>query len=209
MSKIAKIGSALIILVLCSLACGSAKVDEVKQWPTEVPVIEPTAVPIETPAIEPTVTPTVEPTATPDTSILLYNDSIMDIMADWSTGYSQFSELFTAAGNDVGLMDDPAWLGNIYGTMELMTAANARLRTLVPPEQFVPSHQALLEAATHTDTAISLLRTGIAAKNIPAILAATEQIKLATEDIEKATVLLSEITLLPAIDSRPETVYNI
>ncbi|HUW08937.1 MAG TPA: hypothetical protein VM537_04365, partial [Anaerolineae bacterium] len=78
---------------------------------------------------------------------------------------------------------------------ELMTAANARLRTLVPPEQFVPSHQALLEAATHTDTAISLLRTGIATKDIPTIVAATEQIRLGTEDIERATALLDEITL--------------
>jgi len=199
MTKIAKIGSALIILVLCSLACASTEADEVKQWPTEAPIIETVAVPTEEPTIEPTAeptaTPTVEPTVTPDTSIQVYGDSIMDIMADWSTGYTQFSELFTAAGNDVGLLDDPTWLSNLYGTMELMTAANARLRALTPPEQFTPSHQALLEAATHTDTAISLLRTGVATKDVPTIVAATEQISLGTEDISRATALLNEITL--------------
>jgi len=198
-SKIAKIGSALIILALCSLACASTEADEANQWPTEVPIIETVAVPTEEPTIEPTAAPTaaptIAPTATPDTSIQVYSDSIMDVMADWSAGYTQFSELFTAAGNDVGLLDDPGWLSNLYGTMELMTAASVRLRALAPPEQFTRSHQSLLEAATHTDTAISLLRTGIATKDVPTILAATEQISLGTEDISRATALLNEITL--------------
>ena len=144
---------------------------------------------------ESTTIPVPTPTSIPLDQVQVYGDSIMDIMTDWATGYSQFSELFTAAGNDISLLDDPTWLGNVYANMDLMTTANVRLRAITPPEQFVPSHQSLLEAATHTDTAISLLRTGIATKDIPTILAATEQISLGTEDIKRATALLDEITL--------------
>ena len=198
-TKFRNICLALIIVVIGGLACLCGILAVASPSSTAESIAEPAATVVVVPTLEPTVmppsTPAPLPTTIPIDLVQVYSDSIMEIVADWSTGYSQFSELFTAAGNDIGLMDDPSWLSSVYGTMELMTAANARLRTLVPPEQFVPSHQALLEAATHTDTAISLLRTGIATKDIPTIVAATEQIRLGTEDIERATALLDEITL--------------
>ena len=151
--------------------------------PTEQATLEPVIVPTPESEIDPTVD-----------SVQIYADEIMSVVADWTFGYSQFSELFTAAGNDLTLMDDPTWLGDVYGTMDIMTAANVRLRASTPPEQFIPSHQSLLEAATHMDTAMSLLRAGIPIRDLPSILAATEQISLGTEDIVRATDLLDGVT---------------
>ena len=190
---------ALIIVIVGGFACLCGILAVATPSSTAESITEPVATVVVVPTLEPTVVPSVTPAPPPTTIpidlVQVYSDGVLDIMADWSTGYTDFSELFTAAGNDIELMDDPAWLSSVYGAMELMTAANGRLRTLVPPEQFVPSHQALLEAATHTDTAISLLRTGIATRDIPTIVAATEQIRLGTEDIARATALLDEITL--------------
>lgn len=198
-TKVRKICLALIIVIVGGFACLCGILAVASPSSTAESIAEPAATVVLVPTLDPTAmpsaTPAPIPTAIPVDLVQVYSDGILGIVADWSTGYSQFSELFAAAGNDIRLLDDPAWLASVYGNMELMTAANARLRALVPPEQFLPSHQFLLEAATHTDTAISLLRTGIATKDVPTIVAATEQIRLGTEDIARATALLDEITL--------------
>jgi hypothetical protein len=116
--------------------------------------------------------------------------SIGNIYAESLDGLSQ---QLTDAGENPALIFDQEWIIHTAAVITAIRLNNEEVRALDPPEQYLPGHMFLLEAADHLDAAMDAYIEGIDNLDTDKITQGNEALLLGSQAINNATQTFAAI----------------